>query len=136
MSRSGYIDDCENDWAMICYRGAVRSAIRGKRGQSFLREMLAALDALPEKKLITEELVDPSGVCAMGAVIKMRGIDVSEIDAYEAEAVAGKLGIATSLAREIASVNDEHYAPETDEQRFARVRAWVARQISIGEPEK
>jgi len=47
MSRSGYSDDCDDQWSLICWRGAVKSAIRGKRGQAFLKEMLAALDALP-----------------------------------------------------------------------------------------
>lgn len=42
---------------MIRWRGAVASAIRGKRGQAFLREMLAALDAMPEKRLIAGSLV-------------------------------------------------------------------------------
>lgn len=34
MSRSGYTDDCdyEGNWPMICWRSAVKSAIRGKRG--------------------------------------------------------------------------------------------------------
>lgn len=57
MSRSGYVDDMCDQWAMICYRGAVSSAIRGRRGQAFLREMLAALDAMPEKRLISGALV-------------------------------------------------------------------------------
>lgn len=57
MSRSGYVDDMCDQWALIRYRGAVSSAIRGKRGQAFLREMLAALDAMPEKRLISGVLV-------------------------------------------------------------------------------
>ena len=57
MSRSGYVDDMCDEWALIRYRGAVKSAIRGKRGQAFLREMLAALDAMPEKRLISGALV-------------------------------------------------------------------------------
>jgi hypothetical protein len=57
MSRSGYTDDQEDQWAFIRYRGAVTSAIRGKRGQAFLREMLASLDAMPDKRLITGALV-------------------------------------------------------------------------------
>ncbi len=36
MSRSGYQDDCEG---LNLYRGTVRRAIRGKRGQAFLREL-------------------------------------------------------------------------------------------------
>ena len=57
MSRSGYSDDLET-WQLIKWRGQVMSAIRGKRGQKFLRELLAALDAMPKKILITEDLID------------------------------------------------------------------------------
>lgn len=57
MSRSGYTDDTEDQWSLIRYRGAVASAIRGARGQAFLREMLTALDAMPEKRLISGALV-------------------------------------------------------------------------------
>jgi len=57
MSRSGYVDDMSDEWAAIRYRGAVSSAVRGKRGQAFLREMLAALDAMPEKRLAAGALV-------------------------------------------------------------------------------
>jgi hypothetical protein len=46
MSRSGYSDD-HSEWDLIRWRGAVASAIRGKRGQAFLRELLVALDAMP-----------------------------------------------------------------------------------------
>ena len=55
MSRSGYHDGIDQ-WDLIRWRGAVASAIRGKRGQAFLREMLDALDALPEPKLIAHDL--------------------------------------------------------------------------------
>ena len=67
MSRSGYSDECDG-WDLIRWRGAVASAIRGQRGQAFLREMLSALDAMPEKRLISEELERDGEVCAMGAV--------------------------------------------------------------------
>lgn len=48
MSRSGYSNDGEN---IAMWRGQVASAIRGKRGQAFLRELVEALDAMPEKRL-------------------------------------------------------------------------------------
>lgn len=41
MSRSGYTDE-DDIWAMIRWRGAVTSAIRGKRGQQALREWVAS----------------------------------------------------------------------------------------------
>jgi hypothetical protein len=135
MSRAGYCEDgIGGEWALICWRGAVKSAIRGRRGQAFLKEMLVALDALPEKRLITEELVHETGVCAMGAVIVMRGTDVSKVDPYDGEHVAHVVGVAPALAREIAWINDKDgpYNGETEEQRFERVRAWVAAQIKAG----
>ena len=80
MTRSGYTDDCD-DWELIRHRGAVKSAIRGKRGQAFLQEMLVALDALPEPVLISEELIDSEGdVCAIGSVGQARRMDMSGID--------------------------------------------------------
>ncbi len=50
MSRSGYSDDCDN---LQLWRQAVDRAISGKRGQAVLREMLASLEALPQKRLIS-----------------------------------------------------------------------------------
>lgn len=74
MSRSGYSYDC-NGWELIRWRGAVASAIRGKRGQEFLRQLLAALDALPNKRLIRDELVTKDGeVCAIGILPSSKGL--------------------------------------------------------------
>jgi hypothetical protein len=135
MSRSGYTedyDDCDW-WPHIRWRGAVASAIRGKRGQSFLREMLAAFDAMEAKRLIREELVVESGeVCAIGAVGRARGIDMTDIDACDRETVADTFGISGALAAEIVYMNDDHWTRETPEARFTRMRAWIASLIIEG----
>lgn len=130
MSRSGYSDDCEN---LGLWRGAVERAINGKRGQAFLREMAAAMDAMAEKALIADELIAPDGeVCAIGSVCKARGIDVAHI-AYDDPCVVGDLvGIAQSMAAEIEYINDEAgpwNRHETPEERWIRVRKWVGGQI-------
>jgi hypothetical protein len=130
MSRSGYSYDWIEDNASYLYRGAVASAFRGKRGQMFLKEMLAALDALPEKCLVDSALEQDGAVCAIGAVGKARGVDMSTIDPEDYHTVAGKFGIAEAMAREIVYENDE--APldnETPEQRFARMRRWIESEI-------
>lgn len=130
MSRSGYSDDCDN-WQMIKWRGAVASAIRGARGQAFLREMLCALDALPQKRLIAGELEhrgETCEVCAIGAVGRARGTDMSRLDPEDRETVAATFGIAYALAAEIAYNNDDgvgYWVEETPEARFARMRTWV-----------
>lgn len=129
MSRSGYSDDCEG-WDLIRWRGAVASATHGSRGQAFLKEMLAALDAMPEKRLIAHELEAKGEVCAIGAVGAKRGIDMSKLDPEDREGVARAFGIAPALAAEIVFMNDESFwSKEEPEARFDRMRAWVVSQI-------
>lgn len=133
MSRSGYSEDfCGggSEWSLIRWRGAVNSAIKGKRGQAFLREMLTALDAMPEKRLVDGVLEESGQVCALGAVGKARGLDMSNLDPHDRETVAGTFGIADALGAEIMYENDEAgFWEETPEARFVRIRAWVVLQI-------
>ena len=130
MSRSGYSDDGEDGWQLIMWRGAVASAIRGRRGQAFLKEMLAALDAMPVKRLVADDLEKDGEVCAIGSVGKARGTPMAGIDPEDYGAIAKAFGISEALAREAMFVNDESwFAETTPEARFTRVRAWVAAQI-------
>ncbi len=128
MSRSGYSDDC---WGvdLICWRGAVASAIRGKRGQAFLYEMLHAMAALPERKLVSHDLEADGAVCAIGSVGKARGIDMKKLDPEDRDAVAKAFGIAPALAAEIVYMNDEADWSETPEERFVRMRNWIEEQL-------
>lgn len=118
------------------WRGAVASAITGRRGQAFLIEMRDALDAMPEKRLVAEELTVGGDVCAMGAVARKRAVDMAEMDPENYDGVAKKLGIASALAREIAYMNDEGGAywesgKETPERRWERMRKWVDEKIIV-----
>lgn len=127
MSRSGYSDDCEN---LNLWRGAVDRALRGRRGQAFLKETLDALDAMPEKMLTAHELEADGEVCVLGAVGRARGMDMKDIDPDDHEAVAAKFGVSHAMACELMYLNDE-LGPrsETPEERFARMRAWVVTQL-------
>lgn len=130
MSRSGYVDDMDDQWAFIRWRGAVASALRGRRGQAFLNEMLAAMDALPEKKLIANELEAAEGaVCAIGSVGKARGIDMKGVDPEDGEAVARLFAIPYTMACEIVYVNDEQFYRMTPEERFTAMRKWIKDEI-------
>jgi hypothetical protein len=129
MSRSGYTEDYDEQINWINWRGAVKSAIRGKRGQAFLYEMLQAMAALPEHKLIASELECDGAVCAIGAVGKARGLDMSQLDPEDYHTVAGKFGIAEALAQEIVYLNDDFYRNETPESRFERMRKWIESEI-------
>jgi hypothetical protein len=135
MKRSGYTDDVDNDWEFIRWRGQVASAIRGKRGQAFLRELIAALDALPLKKLVPDELQVASGeVCALGAVGLKRGVDMSKLDSDDHSTLASVFGIAHQLIQEIEYENDEIGHRAAPEQRWLRMRNWAERHLIEWEP--
>lgn len=129
MSRSGYSEDCDNEWALIRWRGAVASAIRGARGQTLLKEMAAALDAMEEKQLIAHEFIAEGAFCALGVVGKSRGVALEDLDPLDRNAIASAFGIAPALAAEIMYVNDEEGWNLTPQQRFHYVRRWVQEQL-------
>lgn len=131
MSRSGYSDDCDG-WALIRWRGAVAAAIRGRRGQQTLREILAALDAMPVKALAAESLVTAEGsFCTLGALGSQRGIDLAALDPEDPDGVASAFGVAPALVKEVVYENDEGgwNCQESPEARWGRMRAWVASHI-------
>lgn len=129
MSRAGYCDEIDS-WALIRWRGAVKSAIRGKRGQAFIKELKAALKAMPVKRLIANELKTTDGeVCALGALGVARGIETKSLDPHDYHSVAGAFNISEALAREIMYENDEYY-DTTPEIRYERVLKWAEENIS------
>ena len=137
MSRSGYTDDCDDNLASGRWRGVVASAIRGKRGQSFLIELLAALDAMPEKRLIAQSFGKAGSYCTLGVIGAARGAVMPVLtddpdDYYDgdvAEMAGAALNIASPLAAEVMYHNDDWGWNDTPEQRWVRMRAFVAERI-------
>lgn len=131
MSRACYTDDWDNESELWLYRQAVQKSIDGKRGQQFLKDLIVALDALPTKRLIDEELELEGGeVCALGSVGKFRNVDMGQLDVLEHDELGKAFNIAPSLAREVMYENDEvgGYS-ETPEQRWIRMREWALSNI-------
>ena len=131
MTRSGYTDDSEY---LELYRGRVANTIKGRNSQKFLREMLAAFDAMPVRILIYGDLIDAKGnCCAIGAVCKSRGLDLRLVDQEDPEAIGRLMAISTTLAAEIEYENDEggdwRRDPETPWQRWKRMREWIDAKI-------
>lgn len=138
MSRSGYVEYCDHyydQWAHIRYRGAVKSAIRGKRGQALLRDLVAALDAMPKRELIANELVTANGeMCALGALGVARAMDMTRLDPEDIASVAEAFGVNEKLIREIVWENDEAWGcRQSPAMRWKDVRDWAASMIK--EPE-
>lgn len=132
--RSGYCDEIDpRDLAM--YRGRVASAIRGKRGQRLLRDCLTALDAMPEKRLIPDQLIDGKDVCLLGAAGRVRQVELDDIDPEAHDLLAKSFDVAACLIAEIEYVNDEQgMSRETPEQRWSRVREWVGKNLLPSPP--
>ena len=134
MSRSEYTEDSSNDWATIMWRGAVKSALKGRRGQIFLTELLGGMDALPEKRLIDNALEVNGEYCAIGVVGLVRGMDMGLLDPHDWGEISECFDIAEAMVREVVFMNDEcSFSWETPEQRWRRMREWVKGQITQGD---
>lgn len=138
MSRSGYSEDYDDENfpnATWLYQANVERSMKGKRGQQFFVDLIAALDAMSEKRLVADDLIRPSGeVCALGALALSKGIAVEGVDPDDARTVAARFKISECLAREVVFQNDEagwdyKGKDETPEQRWTRIRNWAGKQI-------
>jgi len=137
MSRSGYSDDCDN---LAMWRGQVASASRGKRGQKFFRDLVAAMDAMPVKRLVAGAFEAQGEVCALGVLGKQKGADLAALekaaDNQRYDELSAAFDIARQLAQETMWINDEAgpYRGETPEARWLRVRTWAESQIREPSP--
>lgn len=139
----GYFDgevDETNPVHMIAHTWLER-AIKGRRGQSMLRDLADALDAMPEKRLVRGNFTCTDGLCTLGALATARGVDMTQLqerahriqddpDDWVAveelnDDAAKEFKIARSLAAEVMYTNDTGPRDETPEQRWKRMRQWV-----------
>ena len=136
---SRYCDSDDYDWEPWMEgqaAGAMRSAIRGRRGQQLLRDLIAGLDALPVQELAAGALEDPETgcVCALGAVRIQRGANAVPLDFDPTDPdidwryLAKPFDISETLAHAVISEN-EYSSKRNDEQsrrrRWQSVRAWA-----------
>jgi hypothetical protein len=117
MSRSGYSNDIDDNWQHIMWRGQVTSAIRGKRGQALLRDLLSALDAMPDKRLHAGSFATADGeFCTLGVLGSARGTKMDDLgdddEGCEPRQVGERFGIAAPMAQEIMYLNDEFIEDE------------------------
>lgn len=130
------MDSPESVWAAIRWGGAKKAAFNGKRGQAFLKELEAALIALPSKRLIDRDWAAKGDVCTLGAldihrmsertgmnwdaarlVVQGQGVPADELELYwddqddPAEFAQTRLGMTYTLAWEIIWENDQTYVP-------------------------
>ena len=137
MSRYCSDDDYDYEpWMEGQAAGAMRSAIRGRRGQRLLRDLIAGLDALPVPELAAGSLEDPETgcVCALGAVRMQRGAEAVPLrfDPNDPDVgwrdLAQPYDISETLAHAVICQNeygDERNDESSRRRRWRSVRAWA-----------
>jgi hypothetical protein len=150
--RLNYSDDEDRPGQFALWQANCDRSIKGQIGQRELRELEAALLAMPEKRLIHGALADEDGgVCAIGCYAKHKGLDLSKFDPEdESDEVGIKAGMPRLVAWKVVELNDIELAekpdwfydarsdgpnfkwkPYTPEERYEKVLAWVRSQLSI-----
>jgi len=145
--------ECEggDDGPCLYWANLVRQT-KSQRGQAFLRELLVALEALPDKKLIENAIVQDGCSCSLGALAVHRRVAAGENrDAVLAELAAINVDIDDSawdgeeilpwathalaapfyLADQIASINDDEGGNDETRStaRYDRMVKWLQSQI-------
>jgi hypothetical protein len=139
MSRLYYEDDFDYRLEGL-QQGWLKSAVRGQRGQQFLRDLVAALDALPTPELSCGALEDAETgcCCAFGAVRRFRGPENVNLWFHPEEEditpddLANPFGVPQTLAWAVVQVNEEMNESNTEQgrrRRWAEVRAWAVSHL-------
>lgn len=162
--RISYIDDEQFEGQFALWQANCRRSMKGKAGQQALRDLEAALLALPDKRLIHGSLVDDQGgVCAIAAYGKYKGVDLSKFDPEDSSNEVGiEAGMPRLVAWKVVELNDvlldtvweiadgplQRWSATykggipliremTPEERYEKVLTWVRSQLGvdqIGEP--
>lgn len=145
MSRISYDEGYDGPDTSGLWAHSERRAFASARGKAALKELEAALLALPAKRLIESNVCDGSDVCAIGSIALKREIDagkdreaaLSDLagkwggeDWYDPYDLAPAFGIAKTVAFRTVEANDEICQDDTPEERYANVLDWVRRKIA------
>lgn len=153
MTRVSYGDDSDEDGRrqLNLWNGVETRQLRSKQGQALLRELRAALLAMPEKKLAHDRVLGPPGTpeagcgCAGGELVAARLVragktrdealvelkkfdDAVLYDGEMFERLHSDHGIQRTIAWRIVECNDR-FPNETPEERHARVLRWCEEHI-------
>lgn len=156
--RINYTDEEDRPGQFELWQANCRRSLQGKTGQQELRELEAALAALPVKRLIHGALEDEhGGVCAIAAYAKHKGHDISKADPEDESDIVGiEAGMPRLVAWKVVEMNDlrfdDYYwdtaegptwdpfskgggyqvrLPCTPEKRYELMLAWVRSELLV-----
>lgn len=145
-NRIGYSDDEDFPGQFGMWQANCQRSLHGRDGQKSLRELEAALIALPNKRLIARELFDGSDCCAVGALVRAKRITPKNDPERDMDMVGTECGMPRLVAWKVVELNDmdfsRRWAPETaeygggnwvsytPEERYAAMLSWVRSQLA------
>ena len=158
MSRINYSDDEQYPGQFNLWQANCNRSVTGKQGQAVLRELEAALVALPSKRLRSHVVACDGDVCAVGAFLLMRKAkEVGSVEEAQrqletemgdewdqADIETDELGIQAGMPRLVAwklvELNDIEFDRKWDpialrsvditpEERYDRLLAWVRSKL-------
>ncbi len=158
MARIDYSEDEDRPGQFALFQANCGRSLRGKAGQRALRDLEAALLALPEPRLIRDQLWADGEVCAIGAYAQYKGLDVTNYDPEdESDAVGVAAGMPRLVAWKVVALNDIELdtvwevadgpiqrghgvyhggvpliREMTPEERYVKVLGWVRKHLSSG----
>lgn len=108
--RIGYSEDEQFPGQFGLWQANCARQLLGKKGQTALKELEAALLALPSKRLIADQLVSENGdVCAIGALALHKGATTAQLAEEDDEAmedVGESFGLPRLVAWKVVEYND------------------------------
>ena len=134
--RVDYSEEEQYPGHFYLWQANCRRSRQGKKGQASLRELEAALLAMPDKRIHRDVLVEPSGeTCAIGELMVHRKVS-DGITREQAIAECAVLdpgdtlyhGVSVGLPRMVAwsvAVENDYERNVTPEKRYADMLAWV-----------
>jgi hypothetical protein len=160
--RINYSDEEDYPGQFHLFQANCARSLCGKAGQAALRELEAALLALPTKRLIAGKLAEQGDVCAIGALALYKGDTEAALEQHDEEYmedVGEAYGLPRLVAWKVVEANDvdnedysirapgpseyqwPHYTPgyqlrikTTPEERYDAVLKWVQALLSAGTP--
>jgi hypothetical protein len=137
--RIGYSDEEDYPGQFGLWQGNCSRSLSGRNGQASLRELEAALVALPSKRLIANELDDGEDVCAIGALVRYKQHTPKADPECEMEDIGVECGMPRLVAWKVVELNDIELdyrwtggsrVPYTPEERYISVLQWVRKQLA------
>lgn len=135
--RINWSEDEDRPGQFDLWQANCRRSLAGKAGQQALRDLEAELLRMPEKRLIGNDLAADGKVCAVGALLRGRGMAQSRLEELsdcgdETDEIATAEGVPRLVAWKLVELNDIELEQRTPERRYEAVLAWVREQTKGG----